>query len=149
MLVPLGGGAEGTRWLLLDRATLGDAVGVEALPALDGTRALGQLTVAGAGGVIVRRTRQVVVTDARRARPGPDPGRGRERGDRPLVPRDGLGVRQGPGPVRPPIGQFQAVKHALADMLVAVEQCAAVAWDAAAAWSEDADVAGDERAIAT
>ncbi len=30
-----------------------------------------------------------------------------------------------------PIGQFQAVKHALADMLVAVEQCAAVAWDAA------------------
>ena len=37
-----------------------------------------------------------------------------------------------------PIGQFQAVKHALADMLVAVEQCAAVAWDAAAAWSEDA-----------
>ena len=36
-----------------------------------------------------------------------------------------------------PIGQFQAVKHALADMLVSVEQCAAVAWDAAAAWSED------------
>ena len=35
-----------------------------------------------------------------------------------------------------PIGQFQAVKHKLADMLVAVEQCAAVAWDAAAAWSE-------------
>ena len=35
-----------------------------------------------------------------------------------------------------PIGQFQAVKHALADMLVAVEQGAAVAWDAAAAWSE-------------
>ena len=31
-----------------------------------------------------------------------------------------------------PIGQFQAVKHALADMLVEVEQCAAVAWDAAA-----------------
>jgi alkylation response protein AidB-like acyl-CoA dehydrogenase len=39
-----------------------------------------------------------------------------------------------------PIGQFQAVKHALADMLVAVEQCAAVAWDAAGAWSTpDAD----------
>ena len=37
-----------------------------------------------------------------------------------------------------PIGQFQAVKHALADMLVAVEQSAAVAWDAAAAWSETA-----------
>ena len=35
-----------------------------------------------------------------------------------------------------PIGQFQAVKHALADMLVEVEQAAAVAWDAAAAWSD-------------
>ncbi len=43
-----------------------------------------------------------------------------------------------------PIGQFQAVKHALADMLVAVEQCAAVAWDAAVAWSEaGADEPGD------
>ncbi len=41
-----------------------------------------------------------------------------------------------------PIGQFQAVKHALADMLVAVEQCAAVAWDAAAAWSAPADEEG-------
>ena len=36
-----------------------------------------------------------------------------------------------------PIGQFQAVKHALADMLVAVEQAAAVAWDAALAWSNE------------
>ena len=34
-----------------------------------------------------------------------------------------------------PIGQFQGIKHALADMLVAVEQCAALAWDAATAWS--------------
>jgi alkylation response protein AidB-like acyl-CoA dehydrogenase len=41
-----------------------------------------------------------------------------------------------------PIGQFQAVKHALADMLVAVEQCAAVAWDAAAAWSDEGDGEG-------
>ncbi|HMK62893.1 MAG TPA: acyl-CoA dehydrogenase [Acidimicrobiales bacterium] len=32
-----------------------------------------------------------------------------------------------------PIGQFQAVKHRLADMLVAVEQVTAVAWDAARA----------------
>ena len=30
-----------------------------------------------------------------------------------------------------PIGQFQGVKHRLADMLVAVEQAVAVAWDAA------------------
>jgi alkylation response protein AidB-like acyl-CoA dehydrogenase len=32
-----------------------------------------------------------------------------------------------------PIGQFQAVKHQLADMLVAVEQTTAMAWDAAQA----------------
>ncbi len=44
-----------------------------------------------------------------------------------------------------PIGQFQAIKHALADMLVAVEQCAAVAWDAAAAWSGDSPE--EERAL--
>ena len=37
-----------------------------------------------------------------------------------------------------PIGQFQAIKHALADMLVGVEQTAAVAWDAAAAWGSPA-----------
>jgi alkylation response protein AidB-like acyl-CoA dehydrogenase len=32
-----------------------------------------------------------------------------------------------------PIGQFQAIKHRLADMLVAVEQATALAWDAAQA----------------
>jgi alkylation response protein AidB-like acyl-CoA dehydrogenase len=41
-----------------------------------------------------------------------------------------------------PIGQFQAVKHRLADMLVSVEQVTAVAWDAAgAADSGDEDQA--------
>ncbi len=43
-----------------------------------------------------------------------------------------------------PIGQFQAVKHRLADMLVRVEQSAAVAWDAALA---AADGPGPERAL--
>ncbi len=33
-----------------------------------------------------------------------------------------------------PIGQFQAIKHRLADMLVAVEQATALAWDAAHAF---------------
>jgi alkylation response protein AidB-like acyl-CoA dehydrogenase len=33
-----------------------------------------------------------------------------------------------------PIGQFQAVKHSLANMLVSVEQSSALAWDAAAVW---------------
>ena len=38
-----------------------------------------------------------------------------------------------------PIGQFQAVKHRLADMAVRVEQMTAVAWDAAVAVSVDSD----------
>ena len=42
VLVPLDDGT-GTGWLLLDREALGDAVSVEALPALDATRAVGQL----------------------------------------------------------------------------------------------------------
>ena len=41
-----------------------------------------------------------------------------------------------------PIGQFQAIKHRLADMLVSVEQVTALAWDAAlAADTADADQA--------
>src|SRR5207302_10179226 len=35
-----------------------------------------------------------------------------------------------------PIGQFQAVKHRVADMLVRLEQARAVAWDAAQAASD-------------
>jgi len=45
-----------------------------------------------------------------------------------------------------PIGQFQAVKHRCADMLVAVEQARAVAWDAALALDGDEDV--DEHEVA-
>jgi len=41
-----------------------------------------------------------------------------------------------------PIGQFQAVKHRCADMLVHVEQARAVAWDAALALDEDEAGAG-------
>ena len=41
-----------------------------------------------------------------------------------------------------PIGQFQAIKHALADMLVAVEQTAAVAWDAASAFDASSGAEG-------
>jgi alkylation response protein AidB-like acyl-CoA dehydrogenase len=42
-----------------------------------------------------------------------------------------------------PIGQFQAIKHRLADMLVSVEQVTALAWDSArAADQADADQAG-------
>ena len=48
-----------------------------------------------------------------------------------------------------PIGQFQAVKHRLADMAVRVEQMTAVAWDAAVAVSVDSDDDSVELATAT
>ncbi len=53
----------------------------------------------------------------RRPRPGPHAGGGRERRDRPLVPGDGIGVRQGARPIRPthrpvPGGEARAGGHA-------------------------------------
>ncbi|MFE2379135.1 acyl-CoA dehydrogenase family protein, partial [Streptomyces sp. NPDC059398] len=47
-----------------------------------------------------------------------------------------------------PIGQFQAVKHLCADMLLRVEQARALTWDAARAAGEGADTAGTEAADA-
>ncbi len=140
VLVPLDDATK-TGWLLLDREALGDAVTVEALPALDGTRAVGQLSIAGDGRVTVPRREQVVVSD--------DDVRGLAltlaAAESAGIARWCLQTASEYAKVRVqfgrPIGQFQAVKHALADMLVAVEQCAAVAWDAAAAWSEHEDTA--------
>jgi 3-oxochol-4-en-24-oyl-CoA dehydrogenase len=136
ILVPLDYGA-GTSWLVLDRQVLGDAVSVEALPPLDATRAVGQLTIAGDGRLAVPPSQQVMVSD--------DDVRGLAltlaAAESAGIARWCLETASDYAKVRVqfgrPIGQFQAVKHALADMLVAVEQSAAVAWDAAAAWSED------------
>ncbi|GGV38205.1 putative acyl-CoA dehydrogenase FadE [Streptomyces longisporoflavus] len=47
-----------------------------------------------------------------------------------------------------PIGQFQAVKHACADMLVRLEQARALAWDAARAADEPPEVRGLVAALA-
>ncbi|MFB9520891.1 acyl-CoA dehydrogenase [Streptomyces cremeus] len=47
-----------------------------------------------------------------------------------------------------PIGQFQAVKHLCADMLVRVEQARALVWDAANVVNEAADVRGLTAALA-
>ncbi|MFI5803164.1 acyl-CoA dehydrogenase [Streptomyces sp. NPDC051561] len=47
-----------------------------------------------------------------------------------------------------PIGQFQAVKHLCADMLVRVEQARALVWDAANAVDEAAEVRGLTAALA-
>ncbi|MFE1176544.1 acyl-CoA dehydrogenase [Streptomyces sp. NPDC058773] len=48
-----------------------------------------------------------------------------------------------------PIGQFQAVKHLCADMLVRYEQAAALVWDAARALHEPSAVRGLVAALAT
>ncbi len=144
VLVPIDDGAT-TGWLVLDRESLGDAVSVEALPALDGTRALGQLSFAGR--VTVPARERVMLRD--------EDVRGLAQT---LAAAESAGIARwclytasDYAKVRVqfgrPIGQFQAVKHALADMLVAVEQSAAVAWDAAAAWSEGdpTGVSGESR----
>ncbi|MFC8126398.1 acyl-CoA dehydrogenase [Streptomyces sp. NPDC057302] len=47
-----------------------------------------------------------------------------------------------------PIGQFQAVKHSCADMLVRLEQARALAWDAARAADEPPEVRGLVAALA-
>ncbi|MGH9205191.1 MAG: acyl-CoA dehydrogenase family protein, partial [Acidimicrobiales bacterium] len=48
-----------------------------------------------------------------------------------------------------PIGQFQAVKHRLADMLVALEQASATAWDAAVVAAVAADGQEDSAALSS
>ena len=135
VLVPLEQGDGEVRWIVIDRERWGDAVDVEPLAALDGTRAVGRLVIGG-GGIVIPADEQVwapaeevlglVLTLAAAESAG--------------IARWCLETASDYAKVRVqfgrPIGQFQAVKHALADMLVAVEQCAAVAWDAAAAWSE-------------
>jgi alkylation response protein AidB-like acyl-CoA dehydrogenase len=132
VLVPLAAGAE---WCLLERPVLGQTLSTEALAALDPTRSVGALAPAG-GELRLPAAEQILIP-------------GETVHSLALV----LGAAESAGLARwcldtasdyakvrvqfgRPIGQFQAVKHALADMLVAVEQCAAVAWDAAAAWSE-------------
>ena len=113
-------------------APLGDAVRAEFLAGLDATRPVAAVAVEG---LVLRAAEQVFASDEL-VRGLALVLSGGERGDRPLVPRHGVGIRQG-GSVGRPIGQFQAVKHAVADMLVAVEQRAAVGWDAASAWNEE------------
>jgi alkylation response protein AidB-like acyl-CoA dehydrogenase len=139
VLVPLDdANGTGTGWLLLDREAHGEAVAVEALPGLDATRAVGQLTLDGAGPLTVLQDQQVMVSDEDVRGLALTLAAAESAG----IARWCLHTASEYAKVRVqfgrPIGQFQAVKHALADMLVAVEQSAAVAWDAAAAWSEDA-----------
>jgi alkylation response protein AidB-like acyl-CoA dehydrogenase len=140
VLVPVAapGGFVDASWYLLDRDALGDPLVVRALPALDATRSLGVLECP-TDGLVVPREHIVRISD--------EDVRGLAQvlaaAESAGLARWCLETASDYAKVRVqfgrPIGQFQAVKHALADMLVSVEQCAAVAWDAAAAWSEAAD----------
>ncbi|HVA09015.1 MAG TPA: acyl-CoA dehydrogenase [Acidimicrobiales bacterium] len=134
--------ADGGGWCLVDPSAAG--MSVESLRALDGTRPLGQVVA------------DAVTLDDDAWLPDLDVDEVR---DLALV----LAAAESAGTARwcldtaseyakvrvqfgRPIGQFQAVKHALADMLVAVEQCAALAWDAAGAWSASGHEEEDDAA---
>jgi alkylation response protein AidB-like acyl-CoA dehydrogenase len=140
VLVPLGS-SDG--WCLLDRSALGDGLFAESLPALDPTRSVGALHFVG-DELRIPTADQILIPDetvrslALVLAAAESAGLARWCLD---TASDYAKVRVQFGR---PIGQFQAVKHALADMLVAVEQCVAVAWDAAAAWSEPGDAAGSD-----
>jgi len=135
----LGGAVQGpTEWCLVDIGAGSRDVEVRSLPAFDPSRPLGEI-----------ECRDVVVPASRRL--------ARVTGDHVRQLAAVLGAAEAAGGARwclettaeyakvrvqfgRPIGQFQAVKHRLADMLVRVEQAAAVGWDAAVAW--DAAVGG-------
>ena len=135
VLVPHEHGDGEVRWIMIDRERWGRAVDVEPLPALDGTRAVGSLVIGG-DGIVIPAGEQVWASDEEVLGLALTLAAAESAG----IARWCLETASDYAKVRVqfgrPIGQFQAVKHALADMLVAVEQCAAVAWDAAAAWSE-------------
>jgi alkylation response protein AidB-like acyl-CoA dehydrogenase len=142
VLVPVqahgGSGDARGRWLLLDReaASGGGLPVTQPLRGIDGTRVVGSLDLS--DGLEIAAADQVWVTA--------DEVHGLSlvlnAAESAGIARWCLETASDYAKVRVqfgrPIGQFQAVKHALADMLVSVEQCAAVAWDAAAVWSEDA-----------
>ncbi|HEY1827805.1 MAG TPA: acyl-CoA dehydrogenase [Acidimicrobiales bacterium] len=134
VLAPLEGGG----WCLLDPRR--DAT-LEVLEALDGTRALGQLTVDGStvtGDTVLAHVADDEVRDLALVLAAAELAG---------LARWCLDTASEYAKVRVqfgrPIGQFQAVKHALADMLVAVDQGAAVAWDAAANWSSSTAPEGE------
>ena len=131
-----------TRWWLLDLREAGPGVTAEGLPALDGTRTVGRLELTGAGFAVPSESRLDATTGEVRSL-----ALALAAAESAGLARWCLHTASDYAKVRVqfgrPIGQFQAVKHALADMLVTVEQCAAVAWDAAAALSEERMASGD------
>jgi alkylation response protein AidB-like acyl-CoA dehydrogenase len=145
VLAPVRRGDNGVTWCLIDLS--GDrGVTVEALPSVDQTRRVGRLHVDQVtvpadrqlGPVTLERVRDVAVTLMAAEHVG---------GARWCLETatEYAKVRVQFGR---PIGQFQAVKHRLADMAVRVEQMTAVAWDAAVAVGSG-DTEGVELAVAT
>jgi len=131
VLVPARDGDGTVIWCLLDVGRSGDGVQVQPLASLDPTRRVGRVE---AGGVSVdpsrqfpslttARVRQVAVSMAAAEHAG---------GARWCLETASEYAKQRVQFGRP-IGQFQAVKHKLANMLVTGEQITAVAWDAAVA----------------
>jgi alkylation response protein AidB-like acyl-CoA dehydrogenase len=127
LLVPVD--ASGIVWCVVD--VDGDAVTAAPLASLDPTRRVGSVRVEGA---VVPPERQLPAVSSSLVRDlalvvaaAECAGGARwclEVGTQHAIDRRQFGR---------PIGQFQAVKHRLADMLVAVEQVTALAWDAAQA----------------
>ncbi len=118
-------------WCLLDLTASDQSAVVTALASLDPTRRVGQIEVAAVpvpvdrqvGSLTTERVRQVAVTLMAAEHAG---------GARWCLDTatDYAKVRVQFGR---PIGQFQAIKHRLADMAIRIEQMTAVAWDAALA----------------
>ena len=137
VLVPVATEDGVATWCLLDRDAFGDRIVVRVLPALDATRPLGVFECP-AGGLVVPKEQIIRLTDADVRGLALVLAAAESAG----LARYCLETASDYAKVRVQfgrqIGQFQAVKHALADMLISVEQSAAVAWDAAAAWSETA-----------
>ncbi len=149
LLVPVTTGEGPDLWCLLEVGDAPAGVSVTALPSLDPTRRVGEVV---ADGFSVAPDHQL------RALPS---GRVRQLALA-LVAAEHAGaarwcletaseyakVRRQFGR---PIGQFQAVKHRLADMAVRVEQLTAVAWDAAVAvdsgHGEEAELAAATAAV--
>jgi alkylation response protein AidB-like acyl-CoA dehydrogenase len=133
-------------WCLIPVAAGDGEVAVEALPSLDETRRVGRITF---GSVVVPVGRQLTTVAE---------GRVRQLAVTLMAAEHVGGARwcletaAEYAKVRVqfgrPIGQFQAVKHRLADMAVRVEQMTALAWDAAVAMASG-DPTGVELAVAT
>lgn len=132
-------------WCLLEIGDNTPHVTVRALPALDPSRPIGEVELSG-----------VAIPDSRRLRGVPT------QIVRELV--EVLAAAESAGGARwclettteyakirqqfgRPIGQFQAVKHRLSNMLVLVEQAAATAWDAALSWDATSRESGASTAV--